>query len=164
MNLSILQKFIDLSEIYTVSSGLIFELCDTDEKTKTFRHVIDTYHAYMRYKDTCNRRLNFLAYESSSGNLIGALGVNSAILSLSVRDTYIGWDSKTRLKHLNQIANNYRFCLIKDNITEENIGTRVLKELRRVSAIEWKNRYGDELLLLETLVKPPWTGTVYKAS
>ena len=39
-----------------------------------------------------------------------------------------------------------------------------LKLLRTVGANRWESKYGDQLVLLETFVKPPWTGTVYKAA
>jgi hypothetical protein len=114
----------------------------------------------MKYKDTCNRRLNWNVY-SDSGEVLAGVGVNSAILALGVRDSFIGWDSAARRKHLNQVANNYRFAVRRQ---EKNLGSRILRILGVVARKEWKNRYGDDLLLLETLVKPPWTGTVYQAS
>ena len=35
--------------------------------------------------------------------------------------------------------------------------------MREVGAKRWKEKYGDDLMLIETFVKPPWTGSVYKA-
>lgn len=124
---------------------------------------MNEHHAYMDYKDTCNRRINWLVAEKKTGNLIGAVGVNSAILAMKPRDEVIGWNKDTRLKYLINIANNYRFCLIKENITLTYAGTQVLRQLRKIAPIEWEKRYGDKLVLLETLVKPPWDGAVYKA-
>lgn len=124
---------------------------------------MDTHHSYMKYKDTCNRRINWIVTEIHSGNVIGAVGVNSAILAMKPRDEFIGWDKNLRLKNLVNMANNYRFCLIKKNITIPHVGSQVLKLLRFYAPIEWEKRYGDKLVLLETLVKPPWTGAVYKA-
>ena len=144
-------------------SPVAFEFCNTPEKNTVFRNIIDRHHQYMDYKDTCNRRLNWLIYEDRSGNLIGGIGVNSAILALGERDKYIGWNKTQRNKNLNMVGNNYRFALIQENITEENIGSQVLKMLRKIAPALWKARYGNDLVLLESLVKPPWTGAVYKA-
>ena len=153
-------KFIDFSD----NTGFVsFDECNGSIKNKIFRNTINNHHSYMTALDTCNRRINWLVYENSSGNLIGALGINSAILAMSVRDTYIGWNKEQKRKHLNSVGNNYRFCLIKDHITEKNIGTKVLKEYRIQSALRWKEKYGDDLILIETLVKPPWSGAIYKA-
>ena len=44
------------------------------------------------------------------------------------------------------------------------IGSQVLSVLRKEAPIAWEKKYGDELVLLETLVMPPWKGTVYLAS
>jgi hypothetical protein len=49
------------------------------------------------------------------------------------------------------MANNYRFCLKPDNGIK-NLGSRVLKMIRIEGAKRWKERYGDDLLLMETYV------------
>ena len=38
-----------------------------------------------------------------------------------------------------------------------------LKLLRTDGAERWKSKYGDTLVLIETFIKPPWDGGVYKA-
>jgi hypothetical protein len=55
---------------------------------------------------------------------------------------------------LNRIANNSRFCLIQKNITVLNAASMSLKLLRTEGKIQWKNKYGDDLILLETFVLP----------
>jgi len=145
------------------TSPLQFVECKSSIETKIFRHTIDTEHSYMKYKDTCNRRINWNVYERKSGNLVGAVGVNSAILCLSCRDKWIGWTQAQRKARLNNIANNYRFALISKNATLSSLGSQLLKSLRYAAPPAWQQRYDNELVLLETLVKPPWTGTVYKA-
>ena len=49
------------------------------------------------------------------------------------------------------MANNYRFCLKPDSGIK-NLGSRVLKMIRQEGAKRWKERYGDDLLLMETYV------------
>jgi hypothetical protein len=53
----------------------------------------------------------------------------------------------------NKVANNYRFCLVPNNGIK-NVGTMSLKLLREEGARRWKEKYGDDLLLLETFVQP----------
>jgi len=142
---------------------IILEFCDCERKNGIFRETIDRHHKYMKYKDTCNRRLNWLIFESQTGNLIGAIGINSAILALGARDKFIGWDRKLKSRNITMIANNYRFALIRENITIRNAGTQALKVMRKLGTVLWERRYGDKLILLESLVKPPWCGSVYKA-
>jgi len=105
-----------------MSKSIILVMCDSPDKNKIFRNTINEHHSYMDYKDTANRRINWNVYESKSGNLIGAVGVNSAIMAMSARDQFIGWDKENRLKKLINMANNYRFCIIKDNVTIKNEG------------------------------------------
>ena len=113
----------------------------------------------MSYKDTCNRRINWLIY--AGPELAGATGINSALLELGPRDKLIGWDRDTKTSNLGHVANHYRFCLIKHI---PNLGSQVLSILEKEAPKDWLAHYGEELWLLETLVKPPWTGVVYRAA
>ena len=163
MTLDGIIEAIGVEPYHREDAGVILEFCWSANHNGLVKYIINKYHKYMKYKDTCNRRLNWLIYESKSGNLIGTIGINSGILVLKARDDFIGWDKNTRLKNINMIANNYRFTLISENITIKNAGTKCLKLLRSTAPSVWKNRYNNELFLLETLVKPPWTGAIYKA-
>ena len=51
------------------------------------------------------------------------------------------------------VANNYRFCLAPDNGIK-NVGTMALKLLRVEGGKRWKEKYGDDLVMLETFVQP----------
>jgi hypothetical protein len=107
----------------------------------------------VKYKDVPQRRINYLIYRSSDGEAIGAIGISSCVLAIGARDRWIGWDKDTRLKNSNKVANNYRFCLVPDNGIK-NVGTMALKLLREVGAKRWQEKYGDELIMLETFVQP----------
>jgi hypothetical protein len=107
----------------------------------------------VKYKDVPQRRINYLIYRSSDGEAIGAIGISSCVLAIGARDRWIGWDKDTRLKNSNKVANNYRFCLVPENGIK-NVGTMALKLLREVGAKRWQEKYGDELIMLETFVQP----------
>lgn len=154
-------NFFDYRSIH--AHPIFLDECQSPARNKIFRTTIDDHHQYVNYTDVPQRRINYNVYETNSGNLIGAVGISSAVLAISPRDNWIGWDMKTRLANLNSVANNYRFALIRENITIDCVGSQVLKLLRIQGASRWKDKYGDELVLLETYVKPPWTGTVYRA-
>lgn len=149
--------------IYDYPHRIFFEECRSPNRNRMFRDVINDHHSYVDYTDVPQRRINWLIYETVSGNLIGAIGISSAVLAIKVRDDYIGWNVETRLSNLNKVANNYRFATIKENITIDCAGSTILKCLRHYSKDRWKEKYNDPLVLLETYVKPPWKGTVYKA-
>lgn len=150
---------IDENKYVGENVDILFELCETPQQNAMFRNIINTHHAYIEAKDTCNRRINWLIKNADNGEILGAIGINSAILVLTPRDTYIGWNKEQRLRNLNKVANNYRFAMIF-----RGLGSQVLSVLLREAPKVWEAKYGDRLVLLETTVKPPWDGTVYKAS
>lgn len=142
---------------------IILKECKNPQDRQIFRDVINKHHSYVKHKMTPTRRVDFLAYEEESKNLIGAVGLNSAVLNLGERDKVLKLNNNNKKKRLLNIANNYRFALIKENITIQNAGSQVLKALRERGATVWKRKYGNKLIGIETFVKPPWTGSVYKA-
>lgn len=137
-----------------VKSPIYLLECTTPSENKIFRNTIDTYHSYVKYKDSPTRNIRWLVYESVTGNLVGAVGLSSATIAVSKRDEWIGWDNTTKMRNLGKLANNSRFCLIQKNFTIKNIGSLTLKQLRIQGAIRWKERYNEPLVLLETFVQP----------
>lgn len=146
-------SFFDYSN--SIKTPIFLVECNSPETNKIFRSTIDTYHSYVRYKDSPTRNIRWLVYESEKGNLVGAIGLSSATIAVAVRDNYIGWDNKQRMKKLCHLANNSRFCIIPDsNKYIKNIGSMTLRQLRIQGAKRWKEKYNDELVLIETFVDP----------
>ncbi len=117
------------------TSPLHFVLCESLAERNIFRETIDTFHSYMKYKDTCNRRLNWNVY-SNTGEVLAGVGVNSAILALGVRDKAIGWAKEARKKHLNQVANNYRFAVRRREKNPLGLGALRPAGVREKSGID----------------------------
>ena len=107
--------------------------------------------------------LRYIVYSSEHGYL-GALSFGSAAFRLADRDNYIGWDDQTRNKKLHHIIGNSRFY-IHPSVTVPHLASHVLgKTLRRIKG-DWKNRYGNEPLLVETFVDTGrFRGTSYRAT
>lgn len=137
---------------------LRLELCRDSDDFATFRNIIDTYHAYKPWKRSPGRKICWLI-ESTGSEVLGAIAVHSAVLAIKARDDYIGWNREQKLANLNKVANNYRFAL-----RVKGIGSRVLSLLESEAKKEWRQKYGDKLVLLETFVQPPYQGTSYKAA
>ena len=135
---------------FEFKDDIIFDEIDTAEKNKLFRDFINKYHSYVKYKDVPQRRINWLIW-NNKGELIGAIGFSSCVLAVGDRDRWIGWNKEQRQTLSNSMANNYRFCLKPDNGIK-NLGSRVLKIARNKLINRWKEKYGDDLLLLETYV------------
>jgi hypothetical protein len=163
--------FFDYSE--TLKTKIILVECCKPDQNKLFRDTINKFHSYKKYTDSPTRNIRWLIYESQSGNHIGAIGLSSATISISCRDKYIGWSKEQRIKNLGMLANNSRCCFIRDNITFKNAGSMVLKQLRLEGAKRWKEKYDQDLILLETFVQPDReeeynghksrNGSIYKA-
>ncbi len=163
-------SFFDVEGKYPVT----LDECKSPPQNKLFRDTIDTYHSYCKYTDSPTRNIRWNIYESESGNHVGAVGLSSATVAISCRDDFIGWDKETRFKNLGMLANNSRCCFIKDNMTLKNIGSMVLKQLEVYGKRRWKEKYDQDLILLETYVQPTRdeeyegqklrNGTIYRAS
>lgn len=143
--------FFDYSNTYKYP--IFLQECINSNQTKIFRDIINTHHSYVKYKDVPQRRINYLIYRSEDSKPIGAIGISSCVLAIGARDNWIGWDKETRLRNSNKVANNYRFCLMPDNGIK-NVGTMALKLLREEGARRWEEKYGDQLVMLETFVQP----------
>jgi hypothetical protein len=131
------------------NTDITIDECNTPEKTKMFANFINQYHSYVKYKVVPQRRINWLVWNGAE--LVGAIGISSCVLCVKDRDNWIGWTKEERIKLSNSMANNYRFCL-KPDTGIKNLGSRVLKMIRIEGAKRWKERYGDDLLLMETYV------------
>lgn len=159
---------------YKVNYPIFLDECKTPQQNKLFRDTIDKYHSYCKYTDSPTRNIRWNIYETESGNHIGSIGLSSATIAISCRDNYIGWDKELRIKNLGMLANNSRCCFIKDNMTLKNVGSMVLKQLEIYGGNRWKEKYEQDLVLLETFVQPDRdeeyngqklrNGTIYKAS
>ncbi len=145
---------------------IILDLVNNSIKMKLFMENNNKFHSYKKFCNSPTRNLRFNIYESVSGNNIGSIGLSSAVISISCRDNFIGWNKEQRLKNLGMIANNSRFVLIKDRITLKNTGSMTLKRLEIDGAKYWKERYDQILFMIETFVEPSENriGSVYKAS
>jgi hypothetical protein len=165
-------SFFDYSN--AVKTPIFLEECLSPSQNKIFRDTIDTYHSYVKYKDSPTRNIRWLVYETVSGNLIGAVGLSSATIAISCRDNFIGWNKETRIRNIGMMANNSRCCFIQKNITLKNVGSQVLKYMGIEGAKRWKDKYGQPLVLLETYVQPERSeeyngqktrnGAIYRAS
>lgn len=92
--------------------------------------------------------------------LYGAIVGGSATLHLSGRNDYLNVD-KTGL---NNIVNNIFYHIEKQEgkYPFRNFTVRVLESWRQRILIDWKRKYGDEVLGFESLVELPRTGELYK--
>lgn len=72
-------------------------------------YMVRTYH-YLGYNKMIGPRIKYLAFYENMP--IAALSYNRAALKVGVRDRYLGWDEKQKLKFLPHVVNNNRFLIL----------------------------------------------------
>lgn len=141
------------------SCRIILDLVDNETKSFSFNQIVKNYHTYKPSTDLVGRCINWLVRKENTHEIIGAIGVGSSVMAMKPRDDYIGWNKEQRLRNLVKTCTNWRFCLM-----QKGYGSQTLSVLLTEARKEWKNKFGDNLVLIETLVEPPYEGTCYKAN
>jgi len=131
------------SDKYTDSSkrDIKLLLVETEKDKELAKNIVENHHSYVPTYRSVGRRIDWLI--SVDDEIVGMIGIGSSTYP-PCKDVlhYLGITKNEYKNIFNSIANNWRFCMAK-NIP--NIGTKILKLLRRESKVEWKNKYGDEL-------------------
>jgi hypothetical protein len=143
---------------------LELELVRTDEGRRLFRELVGRYH-YLGHAVPFGAHLRYLIFAHlPEKTVLGGIQFSSAAWRIAVRDEWIGWDDKTRVRNLEHVVNNSRF-LVLPWIVVKNLASRILSEAVRRMAVDWKHCYRVEPLLVETLVDPRrYRGTCYRAA
>jgi predicted transposase YbfD/YdcC len=125
-----------------------------------FNALLDEHHFLGHH--LFGRALRYVATEGE--DWVALLGFGSAALSLSSRDTYLGWSEQVKLRRLRYVANNQRFCVLP-SARRPNLASAVLAAtLRRLSA-GTEAAYGHPVVLVETFTDPArHKGTCYRAA
>lgn len=123
------------------------------------RRIVENYHSYVPTWDSVGRRIDWVIMLDKE--IVGVIGIGSATYP-PCKDilTRLGVSKEEYKGIFNNIANNWRFCLIK---SVPNLGTMVLKKVREIAPYAWKEKYGDDLKYLITFVGGGKNGAVYKA-
>ena len=139
------------------------QLVESDVQKKIVKNIIEKHHSYVPSHQSVGRRIDWLIYEDDKfpSECIGMIGIGSSVYP-PPKDmlNYIGMSKNEYKDNFNSFANNWRFCMTK---SIKNAGTKILKQLRELAPIEWKNKYGDNLTHLITFVGGGNNGAVYKA-
>ena len=139
------------------------QLVESDIQKKLVKNIIEKHHSYVPTAKSVGRRIDWLIYEDDKfpSECIGMIGIGSSVYP-PPKDmlNYIGMSKNEYKDNFNSFANNWRFCMTK---SIKNAGTKILKQLRELAPIEWKNNYGDNLTHLITFVGGGNNGAVYKA-
>ena len=105
------------------------------------------------------------AYVATIGDQwVGLLAFGAPAYRLKDRENWIGWSVEQRRRRLNFVVQNRRF-LILPGPKIPNLASRVLGLALRRLNLDWEQKYGHPLLLVETFVDPQrFEGTCYRAA
>jgi len=119
-------------------------------------------HHYLGYCQIVGNHLKYIAFISERP--VACLGWGSAAWSVKSRDSFIGWDKKTKEQRLHFVANNTRF-LVLPWVSVKFLASKILSLNARQISDGWLKIYNQPLYLLETFVeKNRFKGTCYKAA
>ncbi len=119
-------------------------------------------HHYLGYRQIVGHHLKYIAFIDDRP--VACLGWGSAAWSVKSRETFIGWDKKTKENNLHFVANNTRF-LILPWVFVKFLASKILSLNARQISDDWLKIYNQPLYLLETFVeKNRFKGTCYKAA
>jgi len=142
---------------------MILVQVSSKEQKELVKYIIEKYHSYVPTNSSVGRRIDWLIYENDDfgSQPIGMIGLGSSVYP-PPKDILIhmGLSMKEYRSIFNCIANNWRFCMTK---SVKNAGTQILRQLRELAPIAWKEKYGNDLKVLITFVAGGNTGAVYRA-
>ena len=140
---------------------MILQVVKSSEDKRKVKFIIENYHSYVPSNRSVGRRIDWLIYEDDRFTVLGMIGIGSSVYP-PPKDmlTHLKVTKEEYRGIFNSIANNWRYCLIK---SVKNLGTQVLKELRKQAKTEWERQYGDDLKYIVTFVGANHDGAMYKA-
>lgn len=98
------------------------------------------------------------------GRDVACLLFGAAAWRTTARDQFIGWDQTQRAAHLHYLANNARY-LILPWVGVAGLASHLLSQVARRVSLDWQQKYGHPLYLLESFVEPGrFAGTCYRAA
>ena len=114
-----------------------------------YNSLVHQYH-YLGYRQIVGNHLKYIAYIGDRP--VACLGWGSAAWSVKSRDTFIGWDKKTKAQRLQFVANNTRF-LVLPWVKVKCLASKVLALNTKSICGDWMSVYQHPLYLLETFVE-----------
>jgi hypothetical protein len=130
--------------------------------SRLWNAMMDRYH-YLGSGPLCGAQLRYLVRSPEHGWL-GGLSWSAPALRVRCRDEWIGWDDWARRQNRDRVVGNSRF-LIVPTVQVPHLASHVLGLCARQLPQDWHERYGHEVVLLETFVdEARFRGTCYRAA
>ena len=141
---------------------LRWELVRTAAQRREWRQLLAQHH-YLGAPHLVGANLMYLAY-GRGGEVLGALGWQSAVQHLGCRDRLLGWDAAQRARGLDQVVNGVRF-LVLPWVKVRHLASVMLSENLRILQRDWPRHYGVPIWLAESFVdRQRFSGASYRAA
>lgn len=153
----------DISAKLRELAPIVLTRVKTKEQRDIWYEYIDRYH-YLGYQLPFGAQLRYFIESGATGSVLGCFQFSSPAWKMEPRDRWITWNAEQRKRNLQKIVNNSRF-LIFPWVRVKNLASSVLALAARTVPDDWRNNYGYQPVLLETLVDVKlFRGTCYKAA
>lgn len=136
-------------------------LVEGPAESQRWRQYVERYH-YLGCRVPFGASLRY--WVRSREQDLACLLWTSPAWRMQARDAWIGWSDQQRKSNLQGIVNNGRF-LILPWVHVQGLASKILALSARQIRNDWEARYGQQPILLETLVDPVrFRGTCYRAA
>ena len=141
---------------------LRWELVGTPAQRRQWHQLLERHH-YLGGPPLVGANLKYLV-SGRTGELLGALGWQSAVQHLGCRDRLLGWNATQRARWLDHVVNGVRF-LILPWVKVPHLASVILSENLRLLQRDWPRHYGVPVWLAESFVeRPRFSGASYRAA
>ena len=141
---------------------LRWELVVTVAQRRRWRDLLEAHH-YLGAPELVGANLKYLVY-GREGELLGALGWQSAVYHLGCRDRLLGWNAAQRERWLERVVNGVRFLLLPW-VKVPHLASVILGESLPRLQHDWRRHYGVPVGLVESFVDPRrFSGVSYRAA
>jgi len=141
---------------------LRWELVSTTAQRREWRQLLERHH-YLGAPPLVGANLKYLVY-GRTGELLGALGWQSAVQHLGCRDRLLGWNAAQRAHWLDHVVNGVRF-LVLPWVKVLHLASVMLSENLRLLQRDWPQHYGVPVWLAESFVdRQRFSGASYRAA
>ena len=141
---------------------LRWELVGTSAQRREWRQLLERHH-YLGAPPLVGANLKYLVY-GRAGELLGALGWQSAVQHLGCRDRLLGWNAAQRASWLDHVVNGVRF-LVLPWVKVRDLASVMLSENLGLLQRDWPGRYGVPVWLAESFVdRQRFSGASYRGA
>ena len=141
---------------------LRWELVGTTAQRRQWHQLLERHH-YLGGPPLVGANLKYLVY-GRTGELLGALGWQSAVQHLGCRDRLLGWNAAQRARGLDHVVNGVRF-LVLPWVKVRHLASVMLSENLGLLQRDWLAHYGVPVWLAESFVdRQRFSGASYRAA